>query len=317
MTSSNKVFFAAVTLGFVLLCCGVKEEHVAHSPGSQKHLTETGEHNPHYDHEAVLGSRKLEEEFDELTPEEAKKRLHALALKMDRNDDQFVTLEELTAWIIHSYRLLDEEEALEEMAEQDEDKDNLISWKEYLHSQFSYNEADIKDFRNNPKEEIQQFLEIVDEDEKKFVKADIDKDGYLNKGEYIAFYHPYAYEHMHDIELSRTLRDNDKDGDGFISKKEFLGEGHHDREWEIVEEERFKEYDINKDNLLNYDEIRPWVLQDNSEIARDEAEHLMRTADTNKDSKLSIDEIVDHHEDFVGSQATDYGRHLHIFQDEL
>lgn len=43
----------------------------------------------------------------------------------------------------------------------------------------------------------------------------------------------------------------------------------------------------------------------------------MENSDTNKDGVLSIDEIVDHHEIFVGSEATDYGEHLHKFKDEL
>lgn len=54
-----------------------------------------------------------------------------------------------------------------------------------------------------------------------------------------------------------------------------------------------------------------------SDIADQEVEHLMENSDTNKDGVLSIDEIVDHHEIFVGSEATDYGEHLHKYKDEL
>lgn len=45
-------------------------------------------------------------------------------------------------------------------------------------------------------------------------------------------------------------------------------------------------------------------------MAQEEARHLISSADNNKDSKLSEDEIVEHHETFVGSEATDYGRAL-------
>lgn len=95
--------------------------------------------------------------------------------------------------------------------------------------------------------------------------------------------------------------------------------GIHDKEWEIVEKERFAEYDTNKDNLLNLDEIRPWVLTDNLEESEEEADHLIKHADQNGDGKLSEMEIVDAHEDFVGNQATDFGRHLHFVKhkDEL
>lgn len=57
-----------------------------------------------------------------------------------------------------------------------------------------------------------------------------------------------------------------------------------------------------------------------SEIAEEEVEHLFASADDDHDGLLSFAEILDHHDVFVGSEATDYGDHLnniHRFQDEL
>ena len=57
-----------------------------------------------------------------------------------------------------------------------------------------------------------------------------------------------------------------------------------------------------------------------SEIADDEVDHLFSSADDDLDEKLSFDEILEHHDVFVGSEATDYGEHLtnlHRFDDEL
>lgn len=48
--------------------------------------------------------------------------------------------------------------------------------------------------------------------------------------------------------------------------------------------------------------------------------HLFASADDDHDDYLSFDEVLDHHEVFVGSEATDYGDHLHkvhTFTDEL
>jgi len=42
-------------------------------------------------------------------------------------------------------------------------------------------------------------------------------------------------------------------------------------------------------------------------MAEQEAEHLILTCDKDEDHKLSVQEIVDHHDIFVGSEATDYG----------
>ena len=57
-------------------------------------------------HEAILvtGSYKLEQEFDELAPEEAQKRLGLLFKKMDADHDFFVTKQELADWIVMSFR---------------------------------------------------------------------------------------------------------------------------------------------------------------------------------------------------------------------
>ncbi len=56
-----------------------------------------------------------------------------------------------------------------------------------------------------------------------------------------------------------------------------------------------------------------------SEIAINEAVHLISTSDDDHDGKLSIQEILDHHDTFVGSEATDFGQQLENlrFQDEL
>lgn len=57
-----------------------------------------------------------------------------------------------------------------------------------------------------------------------------------------------------------------------------------------------------------------------SDVASDEVDHLFASADNDHDDRLSYDEIVDNHDLFVGSEATDYGDHLHNidrFNDEL
>lgn len=52
----------------------------------------------------LSGSYKLEQEFDDLPPEEAKRRLSLLVKKMDKNQDTYVTKDELTDWIMMSFR---------------------------------------------------------------------------------------------------------------------------------------------------------------------------------------------------------------------
>lgn len=56
------------------------------------------------------------------------------------------------------------------------------------------------------------------------------------------------------------------------------------------------------------------------EIATEEVDHLFGASDDDHDNRLSYSEILEHHDTFVGSEATDYGDHLQDidrFQDEL
>lgn len=56
------------------------------------------------------------------------------------------------------------------------------------------------------------------------------------------------------------------------------------------------------------------------EIAHEEVDHLFAHSDDDHDDVLTFEEILNHHETFVGSEVTDYGEHLqniHHFSDEL
>jgi hypothetical protein len=48
-----------------------------------------------------------------------------------------------------------------------------------------------------------------------------------------------------------------------------------------------------------------------SDVAHEETNHLFVAADDDHDDRLSYDEIVNKYDVFVGSEATDYGDHLH------
>ncbi|KAI8427402.1 hypothetical protein MSG28_001955 [Choristoneura fumiferana] len=56
-----------------------------------------------------------------------------------------------------------------------------------------------------------------------------------------------------------------------------------------------------------------------SEIATEEVEHLFASADDDGDGRLAFEEVLRHHQQFVGSEATDYGNDLmgEHFDDEL
>ena len=95
--------------------------------------------------------------------------------------------------------------------------------------------------------------------------------------------------------------------------KEFLGQ-YNDQtdapEWIVQDRKHFIDtLDKNKDGVLDYLEVKAWVLPKREE-SRSEAKHLIDGADDDGDIKLSADEMVLHFNLFVGSMATNHGKTL-------
>lgn len=85
---------------------GERLEDGAYRPRDAGHIGEDGEHNAEFDHEAILGSSKTAEEFDQLSPDESKRRLRLLVVRMDLNKDEFIDRHELKAHILRSFKLV-------------------------------------------------------------------------------------------------------------------------------------------------------------------------------------------------------------------
>jgi Ca2+-binding EF-hand superfamily protein len=176
---------------FLFFTVKAEKESVLHG-----HVTGNKPHNPHEDHKIVLGSEKLANEFDDLSPEESKKRLRVLALKMDTNNDGFVTQDELTDWIENSSKNLDKEENDERFAEMDANKDGQITWDEYINEAF-YGASD-EGVIDASKMDVED-RKLFEEDKLYFEQADENKDGQLSREEFSKFQNPEYYPIMHDV----------------------------------------------------------------------------------------------------------------------
>ncbi|KAJ8305275.1 hypothetical protein KUTeg_015820 [Tegillarca granosa] len=261
----------------ILVLVSVCESKAA-KHGAQEKLTKDGERNVHYDHEAFL--------------EIAKKKLRILAKQMDTNGDGQISEEELVNKIMHSFKTLDMEDGQDQFKELDVNKDGFITWKEYKDTKYNYDES------SSSEEDKTRIKKEMDEDRKKFNAADQNHDNQLTIDEFMAFHLPHHFEHMWDNEIDRQLEE-------------------HDTNYTAEKKKEFDKYDLNKDGYLDRKEMRPWSVFDDRFTATEEAQFLIKESDANKDGQLSYDEIVDNHEHFVGSQATDYGSLLHRLPDEL
>lgn len=327
MASAYVLSFMFVLTQYLLLNCASAAVHnhqvdtqERESDGSFRardfeHYGDSG-HNSEFDHEAILGSVKEAEEYDQLSPEEAKRRLGDLLLKMDLNGDKIIDQIELKQWILNSFRKLSREETEERMKEADDNHDGVVTWTEYLSDAFGVDsEEEILP------EDTGDTGMLVQEEKQMWAAADANGDGTLDIDEFEVFTNPEEHEKMHAFLLAQTMREKDSNNDGSISFEEFIGDrGGDDKAWMLAERDKFDhELDADRDGKLNTEEIRRWIIPDNDEIAVEEVEHLFASADDNSDGRLSFTEVLDHYQQFVGSEATDYGDHLmgDHFDDEL
>lgn len=116
---------------------------------------------------------------------------------------------------------------------------------------------------------------------------------------------------MHILEIRNAYKDHDKNKDGYIDLKEYLGDGKRQKEIEIVDTENFHAFDGDGDGKLDQGEVKTWMIPDYDGAAEDEARHLIEHSDLDGDGKLLRQEILDKHELWVGSTVTDFGNLLH------
>lgn len=303
----------------------VNEGH-DHKLSSESHFTDTNhdgkfEHNSEYDHEAFLGKDEVEK-FKSMTPEESKNKLGKIINKIDVDKSGIISLDELKEWIknsnmknVHS----DVEEAWKIF-------ENNSTLDEYLDLNYGALESWSEEEKKSSKEEYEVYLKMLERDKKKFKAADQDKDGKLSKKEYTDFLHPEESPAMRDIVINETLEDMDGNQDGVIDIEEFIKDFYHSSEddpkgspepdWVKQERANFKiTRDTNKDNVLDREELANWILPNDFDKSLSEAQHLIYEADSNKDGKLSKEEIIENYSVFVASTATNYGADIYEHED--
>lgn len=264
--------------GFLLIHAHAATTHKHQHGGSKERLQdgsyvprdahhhEGGVHHSEFDHEAILGSVKEAEEFDNLSPQESKRRLAILVEKMDRNSDRFVDRHELKAWILRSFRSLAQEEAAERFEDCDEDGNNQLTWSEYLQDTYGM-DTDEENERIGAEDFEDSQDKLIVDDKELFHAADVNGDGVLDVEEFSRFNNPEEYPELLPIILNQTLKDKDANGDRKIDFQEFIGDSAQDKDKEylLTEKDRFDhDYDKNRDGFLEGNEILSWMLPSNT-----------------------------------------------------
>ena len=126
----------------------------------------------------------------------------------------------------------------------------------------------------------------------RFVKADEDGNGKLNKSEFTDFIHPEQSSRMKDLIVTETIEDIDRNHDGFISLEEYIADMWDPNEevnktgkepdWIENERENFRSHrDLDHDGRLNRDEVERWLIPTDYDHIQAETAHLFHEADQN------------------------------------
>jgi len=301
--------------------CGPAGEHekehdrILHGrPLSDKEHHDEFDHD--YDHEAFLGEDQAAE-FDELSPEESKRRLGVIVDRIDEDGDGKVTVDELTKWIKFTQgRYITDDVERQWTSHKPDDKDT-ITWEHYRHNVYGFLDEEGEDEEDH--DQGFSYKQMESRDSRRWSMADVDKSGDLDKQEFSSFLHPEDAEHMRDVVVEETIEDIDKDGDGKININEYIGdmyrdeggEGSEEPDWVSNEREQFTKYrDLDGDGLLNVAEVKAWIIPEDFDHSDAEAKHLVFESDIDADGSLTKEEILEKYDLFVGSQATDFGEAL-------
>merc|ERR1711935_1244735 len=249
-----------------------------------------------FDRDVVItGDLEDDEEWDpwDLEDEELQARLRKLVARMDHNRDGFVDTEELTTWTLVSLSSIAGQDAHDDFTFVDDSNDNYMSWAEAMVGAYDIdpdNNEMLQEEIDSNSDSYREYNKMYNRDRARFDAADIDKDEKLTEGEID------LQEYLNDWHVPPNTVDEDLND---------------------LETDRFKdEYDRNNDGFLTGDELLFWLSPDNTEIAIDEAEHLIDMCDEDEDDRLTPDEIVENHDLWVDSDATEYGAQLRHY-DEL
>merc|ERR1711970_289506 len=270
-----------------------------------------------------------QDEWDpyDLDEEDIKQRLTKIVRRIDHDSDEKLSRKELINHIHKALFAMDADEAEDEFVDADQDGDDRINWNEFVEEFYGLDVGDQNNILKMDTDTGTEFNRMYARDKGRFHAADRDTDGALTLIEYISFKNPLKTNDLRDQAIAWALKEVDADKDGKVSLKEYMsdymtkptdgleyyGEEHLEQEKRKFEEE----LDVDGNGVLEGEELSFWMGPDNTEIAIEEAEHLIEMCDENGDGFLSKNEIMDNHELWLDSDATEYGQQLRYAHEEL
>lgn len=187
--------------------------------------------------------------------------------KIDTNNDGFVDLSELKAWIQFTQRRYIEDDVQRQWRSHNPDNNDTIHWDVYRTNVYGFmEEMDPTDLERE--DNGFSYKAMLTRDRRRWSVADRDGDDALTKAEFTDFLHPEESKYMRDVVVEETVEDIDKDDDGRISVEEYIGDMYRvtddeadEPDWVKHERETFKTFrDKDGDGSLNNDEVKDWII---------------------------------------------------------
>lgn len=139
--------------------------------------------------------------------------------KIDKNEDGFVDLSELKAWIQFTQRRYIDDDVDRQWKSHNPENNDTIDWNSYKTNVYGF--MDDMDPKDLEKEDSGfSYKSMLTRDHRRWSVADQDSDGKLTRAEFTDFLHPEESKLMRDVVVSETVEDIDKDHDGKISVEE-------------------------------------------------------------------------------------------------
>ncbi|KAL4707458.1 hypothetical protein ACJJTC_000102 [Scirpophaga incertulas] len=162
-------------------------------------------HNKQFDHDAFLGEDQAKT-FDQLSPEESKRRLGIIVDRIDTDKDGYVTLVELKDWIKYTQKRYIDEDVERHWKQHNPNNDDTISWETYRKNVYGFMDEMSQDEIKTPNSEGFTYASLLTRDKRRWHYADADHDDALNRTEFAAFLHPEENSSMRHIVVRKLWK---------------------------------------------------------------------------------------------------------------